>query len=60
MRDIYYYRRQVEYYREVMEQPHYINAEWFLEMADMVITIHRPDKLSPKKKVMAHKMDMTK
>lgn len=51
MRDIDYYRRQTEYYREIMEQSHYISAERFLEMADMVITIPRPDKLSPKKKV---------
>ena len=51
MRDTDYYRRQTEYYREIMEQSHYISAERFLEMADMVITIHRPDKLSPKKKV---------
>jgi len=50
MRDIDYYRRQTEYYREMLEQSHYISVERFLEMADMVITIHRPDKLSPKKK----------
>jgi hypothetical protein len=52
MRDIDYYRRQAEYYREVMEQEQYLSVERLLEMADMVITIHhRPDKLSPKKKM---------
>ena len=51
MRDIDYYRRQVEHYREIMEQSHYISVERFLETANMVITIHRPDKLSPKKKM---------
>ena len=51
MRDIDYYRRQTEYYREIMEQSGKIRVERFLEMAGMVITIHRPDKLSPKKKV---------
>lgn len=51
MRDIDYYRRQTEYYREIMEQSHTISVNRFLEMAGMVMIIHRPDKLSPKKKM---------
>ena len=51
MRDTDYYRRQVDYCREIMEQSGKIRVEGFLEMAHMVITIHRPDKLSPKKKI---------
>ena len=51
MRDTDYYRRQVDYCREIMEQSGKIRVEVFLEMAGMVITIHRPDKLSPKKKM---------
>mgnify|MGYP003341390857 FL=1 len=54
MRDIDYYRRQIEHYIEtynnIMADDRMISANRFLEMANMVITIHRPDKLSPKKK----------
>jgi len=32
-------------------------AQTFLDRADEVIIIHRPDKLSPRKEVMKHTMD---
>jgi hypothetical protein len=32
-------------------------GQTFLDRADEVITIHRPDKLSPRKEVMKHTMD---
>jgi hypothetical protein len=58
MNDIDYYRRQMALYTEAMSQAITISGRQFLEMD--VIIIHRPDKLSPKKAVMTHKMDMTK
>lgn len=50
MRDIDY-RRQMDLYNEIMAERITMSGRQFLEMANMVITIHRPDKLSPKKKV---------
>ena len=32
-------------------------AQTFLDRADEVVTIHRPDNLSPRKEVMKHTMD---
>ena len=51
MRDTDYYRRQIDLYNEIMAERITMSGRQFLEMANMVITIHRPDKLSPKKKV---------
>ena len=64
MNDIDYYRRQMTLYTEAMSQAVTISGRQFLEMIgyepNNITIIHRPDKMSPKKKVMAHKMDMTK
>lgn len=64
MNDRDYYRRQMTLYTEAMSQAITISGRQFLEMMgcepNNIIIIHRPDKLSPKKKLMAHKMDMTK
>lgn len=60
MNNIDYYRRQMALYTESIT----ISGRHFLEMMgcepNNIIIIHRPDKMSPKKKLMAHKMDMTK
>ena len=63
MNDIDYYRRQMTLYTEAMSQAITISVRQFLEMMGCEpnnIIIHRPDKLSPRKKLMTHKMDMTK
>ena len=56
-----YYRRQMALYTEAMSQAITISGRRFLEMMgcepNNIIIIHRPDKLSPKKKVMKHTMD---
>ena len=51
MRDTDYYRRQMDLYNEIRAERIIMVGRQFLDMADMVITIHRPDKLSPKKKM---------
>lgn len=55
MRDTDYYRRQMHLYNEIYNKAKAeritMTGRQFLEMANMVITIHRPDKLSPKKKM---------
>ena len=51
MRDIDYYRRQMDLYNEIRAERLPMSVIQFLETANMVITIHRPDKLSPKKKM---------
>ena len=65
MGDTDYYRWQLESYLQVSREERYYNTDAlggirYMLMADEVITIHRPDKMSPKKKLMLHKMDMTK
>ena len=60
MRDIDYYRRQMDLYNEIRAERLTISVTQFLEMTGMITTIHSPDKMSPRKKLMAHKMDMTK
>ena len=61
MNDIDYYRRQMALYTEAMSQAITISGRRFLEMMvcepNNIIIIHRPDKLSPKKKLMKHTMD---
>lgn len=64
MRDVDYYRRQMALYTEAMSEAVTISGRQLLEMMgsepNNIIIIHRPDKMSPRKKLMAHKMDMTK
>lgn len=57
MNDIDDYIRRTDYYREILEQSRVISIERAFEM---FITTHRPDNMTPKKKLMAHKMGMTK
>lgn len=64
MGDTDYYRWQLESYLQGRREERYytdaLDGIRYILMADEVITIHRPDIMSPKKKLMLHKMDMTK
>ena len=46
------YRLQFNLYNEIVSLGRTLSG-----MADEVIIIHRPDKLSPRKKIMKHTMD---
>jgi hypothetical protein len=53
--DTTYYNHQYRLYNLCQEIT--MLGQTFLDRADVVITIHRPDKLSPRKEVMKHTMD---